>query len=112
MINPYVGEVTCFGFDWAPQGWIKCEGQLLSVQKFNQLFSVVGTAFGAPGRMIYLCAASRRLPRAVNGVSGGRLGHPNNKSRPGDPRNGSPKDVFGSLGWSLGPAKADVLRAL
>src|SRR6266852_9827227 len=66
-------------------------------------------AFGAPGRMIYLYAASRRLPRAVNGVSGGRLGHPNNKSRACDPRNGSPKDVFGSLGWSLGRAKADVL---
>src|SRR6266568_518149 len=69
-------------------------------------------AFGAPGRMIYLCAASRRLPRAVNGVSGGRLGHPNNKSRAGDPRNGSPSDVFGRLGWSLGRAKAAVLRAL
>jgi len=53
MINPYVGEVTCFGFDWAPQGWMKCEGQLLSVQKFNQLFSVVGTAFGGDGKTTF-----------------------------------------------------------
>jgi len=49
MINPYVGEVTAFGFKYAPPGWIKCEGQLLSVQEFNQLFSVVGTAFGGDG---------------------------------------------------------------
>lgn len=49
MINPYVGEVTCFGFAFAPVGWIKCEGQLISVQEFNQLFSVIGTAFGGDG---------------------------------------------------------------
>jgi len=53
MINPYVGEVTCFGFDWAPERWITCEGQLLSVQKFNQLFSVVGTAFGGDGKTTF-----------------------------------------------------------
>jgi len=49
MINPYIGEVTCFGFKYAPAGWIKCEGQLLSVQEFNPLFKVVGTLFGGDG---------------------------------------------------------------
>ena len=49
MINPYVGEVTCFGFDWAPEGWIKCEGQLISVDEFKQLFSVLGTTFDGDG---------------------------------------------------------------
>jgi microcystin-dependent protein len=49
MINPYVGEVTAFGFKFAPAGWIQCQGQLLSVQEYNQLFSVVGTVFGGDG---------------------------------------------------------------
>ncbi len=53
MINPYVGEVTCFGFEYAPTGWIKCEGQLLSVQEFQQLFSVIGTAFGGDGKTTF-----------------------------------------------------------
>jgi microcystin-dependent protein len=49
MINPYVGEVSAFGFKRALEGWIKCEGQLLSVQEFNQLFSVIGKSFGGDG---------------------------------------------------------------
>ena len=67
MINPYVGEVTCFGFDWAPQGWIKCEGQLLSVQKFNQLFSVVGTAFGGDGKTTFALPNVTELPAGLQG---------------------------------------------
>jgi len=49
MINPYIGEVSCFGFSFAPAGWLPCQGQLLSVQEFSQLFAVVGTAFGGDG---------------------------------------------------------------
>jgi microcystin-dependent protein len=49
MINPYVGEVSAFGFKRGLVGWIKCEGQLLSVQEFNQLFTVIGTFFGGDG---------------------------------------------------------------
>ena len=49
MINPYVGEVTAFGFERDFVGWIKCEGQLLSVQTFNPLFTVIGTQFGGDG---------------------------------------------------------------
>ena len=49
MINPYVGEVSCFGFDWAPEGWLPCQGQLVSVQAYSQLFAVIGKTFGGDG---------------------------------------------------------------
>src|SRR6266480_1882086 len=53
MINPYVGEFTCFGFKRELEGWIKCEGQLLSVQEFKQLFSVVGKLYGGDGKTTF-----------------------------------------------------------
>ena len=49
MINPYIGEVSCFAFKWAPVGWLQCQGQLVSVQQFNQLFALIGKTFGGDG---------------------------------------------------------------
>ena len=49
MNNPYLGEVTAFGFDFAPVGWIQSAGQLLSVQQFPQLFKLLGKTFGGDG---------------------------------------------------------------
>ncbi|HEY5837739.1 MAG TPA: tail fiber protein [Pyrinomonadaceae bacterium] len=49
MINPYLGEVTVFAFNFAPAGWIACQGQLLSIAEFPTLFSVIGNNFGGDG---------------------------------------------------------------
>lgn len=49
MNNPYLGEITAFGFDFAPVGWVKSNGQLLSVQQYPQLFKLIGKTFGGDG---------------------------------------------------------------
>jgi len=49
MNNPYVGEVTCFGFKYVPAGWIPCRGQMVSIDQHKQLYSVLGTTFGGDG---------------------------------------------------------------
>jgi len=49
MSNPFIGEIRSFAFDFAPQGWAKCEGQLLSISQFTALFSVLGTKYGGNG---------------------------------------------------------------
>ena len=46
MNNPYVGEVTCFGFTFVPQGWIPCQGQNVSIAQYKQLYSVLGNTYG------------------------------------------------------------------
>ena len=46
MNNPYVGEVTCFGFKYVPVGWIPCRGQMVSIDQHKQLYSVLRTTFG------------------------------------------------------------------
>ena len=49
MIVPYIGEVTVFAFDFAPAGWITCEGQLLPIAEYTELFSLIRTTFGGDG---------------------------------------------------------------
>lgn len=49
MSDPYLGEIRCFGFIFAPQGWAVCGGQLLSIQQNAALFSLLGTYYGGNG---------------------------------------------------------------
>ncbi|GAB2573535.1 phage tail protein [Dyella jejuensis] len=49
MTDAYVGEIQVFGFNYAPRGWAVCNGQLLAVQQFTALFSLLGTYYGGDG---------------------------------------------------------------
>jgi microcystin-dependent protein len=48
-MDPFVGEIRCFGFNFAPLGWAQCNGQLLSISQNTALFSLLGTYFGGNG---------------------------------------------------------------
>lgn len=48
-IEPYIGEVTMFAGNFAPQGWAFCDGQLLSIASNTALFSILGTTYGGNG---------------------------------------------------------------
>lgn len=50
MPIPYIGQIQAFGFTFAPVGWALCDGQLLSVQQNEALFSLLGTIYGGDGR--------------------------------------------------------------
>ncbi len=41
------------GFNFAPQGWARCEGQLLSIASNSALFSLLGTTYGGDGRSTF-----------------------------------------------------------
>ena len=49
MSDQFVGEIRCFGFNFAPYGWAQCTGQLLSIQQNAALFSLIGTYYGGNG---------------------------------------------------------------
>ena len=46
---PFVGQISLFSFDFAPQGWIVCEGQVLPIFEYDVLFTRLGTTFGGDG---------------------------------------------------------------
>lgn len=50
MLEPFIGMIAVFGFNFAPRGWAFCNGQLLPISQNDALFSLLGTTFGGDGR--------------------------------------------------------------
>jgi microcystin-dependent protein len=50
MADPFLGELRIVAFNFAPQGWALCNGQLLPIQQYTALFSLLGTYFGGNGQ--------------------------------------------------------------
>lgn len=50
MSEPFVAQIQIFGFNFAPQGWAFCQGQLVAISQNTALFSLIGTQFGGDGR--------------------------------------------------------------
>lgn len=51
--DAYVGEIRCVGMNFAPQGWLECNGQLLSISEYDTLFSLIGTTYGGDGQTTF-----------------------------------------------------------
>ena len=49
MSEPYIGEIIMFAGNFAPKGWMLCQGQLLSIAQNTALFSILGTTYGGDG---------------------------------------------------------------
>jgi microcystin-dependent protein len=52
-LDCYVGEVFIGGFSFAPNGFIKCEGYLLPIDQYNELFALIGTTYGGDGQTTF-----------------------------------------------------------
>lgn len=50
MGEPYVGEIRMFAGNFAPAGWMLCEGQLLPISENDTLFTLIGTTYGGDGQ--------------------------------------------------------------
>lgn len=53
MPEGFCGELRLFGFDWAPLYWAHCGGQLLPINQYGELFSLIGTHYGGDGRTTF-----------------------------------------------------------
>lgn len=53
MAQPYVGEIRMFGGNFAPAGWMFCEGQLLPISEYETLFNLIGTTYGGDGQSTF-----------------------------------------------------------
>jgi microcystin-dependent protein len=53
MAEPFIGEIRLFGFNYAPQGWEQCNGQLLNISECSALYSLLGTMYGGDGRTTF-----------------------------------------------------------
>lgn len=63
MSDPFVGEIRMFGGNFAPAGWMFCEGQLLPISENETLFNLIGTTYGGDGQETFALPDLRgRLP--------------------------------------------------
>jgi microcystin-dependent protein len=53
MAQPYVGEIRMFAGNFAPAGWMLCEGQLLPISEYETLFNLIGTTYGGDGQSTF-----------------------------------------------------------
>jgi microcystin-dependent protein len=65
MLNPFVGEILLFPFNFPPKGFAFCRGQLLPINQNTALFSLLGTLYGGDGKSNFaLPNLQARVPTA------------------------------------------------
>ncbi len=53
MATPFLGEIMSAGFNFAPQGYATCDGQLMSIAQNTALFALLGTTYGGNGQTTF-----------------------------------------------------------
>ena len=48
-MGDYLGLIKLFAGNYAPQGWMICDGSLISVSQYADLFAVIRTMYGGDG---------------------------------------------------------------
>ncbi|MBF9141097.1 phage tail protein [Hymenobacter properus] len=48
-MEAYIGEIRAVGFNFAPQNWALCQGQIMQIRSNTALFSILGTTYGGNG---------------------------------------------------------------
>ncbi len=71
----YLGQVFLWAGTWIPNGFATCQGQLLSINTYAALYSIIGTTYGGNGQTTFaLPNLSGAVPVGVN-PNGIPLGH-------------------------------------
>jgi microcystin-dependent protein len=53
MAQPYVGEIRMFAGNFAPAGWMFCDGSVLPISEYETLFNLIGTTYGGDGQATF-----------------------------------------------------------
>lgn len=53
MTDQFVAEIRIVGFNFAPTGWARCDGQILPLSQNTALFSLLGTVYGGNGQSTF-----------------------------------------------------------
>ena len=65
-MEPFIGQIQLFAFNYAPHNWALCSGQILPIAQNNALFALLGTRFGGDGRLTFSLPDLRNKEPAPN----------------------------------------------
>jgi microcystin-dependent protein len=71
MSSPYVGQIFIFAGNFAPSGWMFCNGQLLPISEYETLFNLIGTTYGGDGQSTFALPDMRGRVPVHQGQGGG-----------------------------------------
>jgi microcystin-dependent protein len=77
MSSPYIGEIRMFGGNFAPAGWMTCDGQVIPISENDVLFNLIGTTYGGDGQSTFALpnlAARVLIHQGSNGTSSYTIG--------------------------------------
>ena len=49
QVEPFIGEIRTFAFNFCPVGWAPLNGQLLPINQNQAIFALLGTYYGGNG---------------------------------------------------------------
>jgi microcystin-dependent protein len=81
MSEAFIGDIKVVSFNFAPRNWAMCNGQLLPINQYQPLFSLLGTMYGGDGRTTFALPDLRgRIPlhnggQYEQGKPGGEAAH-------------------------------------
>ena len=52
--EPFVGQIMCGGWNFAPVGWMELAGQTLPISENETLFNLIGTTWGGDGQTTFM----------------------------------------------------------
>jgi microcystin-dependent protein len=69
MSSVFVGQIMLTGFNFAPKGFARCDGSLMSVAQNQVLFALLGTMYGGNGSVTFQLPDLRgRTPIGAGGA--------------------------------------------
>ena len=73
---PFIGEIMPWAGNFAPVGWLACDGQLLPIAQYDVLFNLIGTTYGGDGQSTFAVPdlRGRGSVHAGNGYVIGQIG--------------------------------------
>lgn len=71
MTEPYVGQITQFGFNYPPYQWAFCDGTIIQIQQNTALYALLGTAYGGDGKTTFALPDFRGRVVAAQGAGPG-----------------------------------------
>ena len=80
MSEPFIGEIRPFPYDFAPEGWLPCDGRLLPIADNQVLYSLIGSRFPHTDTHFALPDMEERTPIGSSaerpiGATGGEVHH-------------------------------------
>jgi microcystin-dependent protein len=64
-MDELLGTIKQFGFNYEPEGWIICHGQVLRLSENQALYSLLGDIYGGDGRTTFALPDLRKKKDGV-----------------------------------------------